>query len=127
MADVMNEKDIKKLFNVSHRNPLRSGEKSPYQVLKEDFYEMIRQREMTFAEFGLAIYLRGKACRFGNPFFLSNETIFNELRTTKRIFLPLRKKLRIKGVIKYNVGCGIGKITQYSMMDSVMIHKRDKR
>lgn len=122
----MKDLNLHTLLN-TRRNPLRSGEKHPYQVLKEDFYEMVRHREMGFDELGLAIYLRGKACRFGNPFRLANQIIYEELKTTKRIFLPLRRKLKLKGIIKYNSGDGKGHWTQYTMIDSVMVHKRDRQ
>ena len=81
------------LRNTPRRNTLRNGERNPYQVIKEDIYEMVRRRDMGFDEFGLAIYLRGKACRYGNPFKLTNHTIYDELGTTRRIVTPLKAKL----------------------------------
>ena len=73
-------------------------------------------------EFGLAVYLRGKARRFGNPFRLSNKTIYYELASTREIVDKVKSRLQIKGIIKYNAG--IGKTwTEYTMLDSVMIPK----
>lgn len=107
-------------------NPKKSGHKNPYQVIKEDLYEMVRRRKMTLQELALAIYLRGKSCRFGNPFKLNNSTIYKELATTKRIVTPLKEKLQLKGVIKFNSGNGTGNWTEYTMIDSMMVHQRDK-
>ena len=109
-----------------HTNPKRSGHKAPYQVIKEDIYEMARRRNMSLEELMLSIYLRGKSCRYGNPFKLTNTTIYHELNTTKRIITPLKKSLQTKGILKYNKGDGKGHWTEYIMLDSVMIHSRDK-
>ena len=95
--------------------------------LREDFYEIIQRRKLSLSECGLCIYLRGKSCRFGNPFKLANKTLYKELNTTRRIVDPLKASLQLKGVIKYNSGIGTGNHTEYTMLDSVMIHKRDKK
>lgn len=121
----MKDIDLSKLIN-TRRNPNRSGEKNPYQVIREDFYEIMRRRELSLKELGFAIYLRGKACRYTNPFKLADKTIFTELGTTRRIVDPIRRSLQLKGVIKYNSGLGTGHWTEYTMIDSVMIHKRDR-
>ncbi len=121
-------KDLNKILSQANRGSrLRSGSKEPYQVLREDFYELIRRRKLGLDECALAIYLRGKACQYSNPFRLANKTIYHELGTTRRIIDPLKHKLQIKGVIKYNSGLGTGNWTIYTMLDSVMVHKRDKK
>ncbi len=111
----------------TRNNSKKTGHKEPYQILYESFYDIIKRRKLTFAEWGFAIYLRGKSCRYTNPFKLADNTIYDELGTTRRIIDPLKRKLQLKGIIKYNSGKGAGNWTEYTMIDSTMIHKRDKK
>ena len=106
-------------------NPIRSGSRNPYQVIKEDIYGMARRRQMKLDELMFAVYLRGKSCRYGNPFRLANTTIYNDLATTRKITDKLKARLQLKGVIKYNSGLGT-KWTEYTMLDSVMVHKNHR-
>lgn len=94
-----------------------------YQRLPEDFYEIIRRRKLRVDQVGFAIYLRGKSCRFGNPFKLSNSIICYELNITEKVLRRLRDTLQTKGILKYDSGIG-KKYTIYSMIDSLMIQSR---
>jgi len=115
----MDQQDLAKLFKYKP-NPRRSGHKEPYHILKEDIYEMARRRKMRLDELMLAVYLRGKAKRYGNPFKLSNGTITHELAQSEWIIRKVRARLQTKGLIKYNVGTG--KLwTEYHMLDTVML------
>jgi len=99
-----------------------------YQVLKENFYEVCRRRELKLDEVALAIYLRGKYCFFRAPvFYLSDKQIYEELNTSRRVLDKVRKRLQIKGLIKYNPGDGRGNTTSYTMIDSVMAPYLDKK
>jgi hypothetical protein len=97
-----------------------------YQKLHEDIYDMMKRRKMGWCELGFAIYLRGKALRFGNPFFVSNNGIILETGTSEFILRRLRDLLQVKGVIKYDIGNGKRHPTTYYMLDSVMIPQRVK-
>lgn len=100
-----------------------------FQYLRnEDFYEIIRRRRLKLDEVGLAIYLRGKYCYKGiNPFPLSNPYICNELGITKKVLTKLRRKLQLKGVIKFDSYEGRGHITLYTMLDTIMMPDRKDR
>ena len=123
-ARQMKNKDFNHALNnlkgIVKHNRRRTGHKDPYQVLKEDIYEITKRRELKMDEFGLAVYLRGKAKRYGNPFKLKNNTITGELNQSEWIIRKIRARLQIKGLIKYNIG--IGKAwTEYTMLDSLML------
>ena len=106
----------------SLHNSKRTGNKEPYQVIKENIYEMARLRKMRLDELMFAVYLRGKSCRYGNPFKLNNSAIYYELATTREIVDKIKARLQLKGVIKYAAGTGKA-WTEYTMIDSVLIHK----
>lgn len=99
-----------------------------YQVLKESFYEVCRRRKLKLDEIALAVYLRGKYCFFRTPvFYLPDKQIYEELNTTRRVLDKVRKRLQVKGLIKYNPGDGRGNTTNYTMIDSVMAPYLDKK
>jgi len=81
--------------------------KSLYQKIycegMQNIYDMKKRRELSMAEFALAIYLRGKAQRLGNPFYQSDENTCNEISESKKVLRRLRKLLQIKGLIKFDV------------------------
>jgi len=93
-----------------------------YHRLPEDFYEIIKCREMKLDEVAFAVYLRGKSCRFGNPFTCYDDFILKELNTTYKIISKIRKRLQTKGVIKFN-SCGRHKPVLYTMLDTYMVPK----
>ena len=126
MSNKLSKKDIARLLPLAALNPNRNGEKHPYHVIKEDIYEMGRRRKMKLDELMFAVYLRGKGCRFGNPFKLSNATLVQELGQSEWIIRKLRATLQLKGIIKYNEGTG-KRWTEYSMLDTVMIHQNHKQ
>lgn len=95
-----------------------------YQKLYEDIYDMMKRRKIGWCELGFAIYLRGKALRFGNPFFMSNSDVCIETGTTDKIIRPLRNSLQVKGIIKFDLGNGKRHPTTYYMLDSVMTPQR---
>ncbi|MBM4240589.1 MAG: hypothetical protein FJ150_02790 [Euryarchaeota archaeon] len=99
-----------------------------YQFLKnEDFYEIIRRRKLKLDEVGFAIYLRGKYCYKGkNPFPLSDNYIQEELGVSLKVLSKLKKRLQLKGVIKYDTFHGRGKATFYTMLDTIMTPSREK-
>ena len=114
------DKILNKLKNGTLRNARRTGSKEPYHVLKEDFYDMVKRRQLKISEVGFSIYLKGKAKRFGNPFKLADKTIYEELGTTRKVISKLKARLQLKGIIKYNAG--IGKVwTEYTLLDSIML------
>lgn len=99
-----------------------------YQVLKEGFYDVCRRRKLKLDEVALAIYLRGKYCFFRTPvFYLPDKQIYKELNTTRRVLDKVRKRLQVKGLIKYDPGDGRGNTTGYTMIDSVMAPYLDKK
>ena len=91
-----------------------------YQKLPEDFYEIIRRRKLKADEALFAIYLRGKYCRFGNPFYSTDKVICYELNFSYKVLSKIRKRLQIKGVIKYDSFHGRGRATIYTMLDTYM-------
>ena len=103
-------------------SPKQTGSKKPYQVIKEDIFEMIGRRKLNMGDFGMCIYLRGKARRYGNPFKLSNTTMMKELHQSEYQLRKLRQRLQVKGLIKYDTGTGKG-WTTYTMLDSVMAQR----
>ena len=115
---------IRKAVQGSSRN-IKAGNVNGYQVLKEDFYVTCKKVNLRLDDIALAVYLRGKSCRFGNPFRLNNSTICKELNTTERILRRIRKRLQDKSLIRFNQGDG--KIyTEYTMLDIVMVPKYPK-
>ena len=88
-----------------------------YQNIQEDIYEICRRRKLKLDELALAIYLRGKSLRFGNPFYLTHRTIYKELNTSRKIIDKIKDRLQLKGVIKYNPG--VGRLyTEYHILDT---------
>ena len=95
-----------------------------YQKLYEDIFEMMKRRKLNWCELGLAVYLRGKAYRFGNPFFISNAEIIKETGTTEKVLRPLRSLLQTKGILNFDIGNGKRHPTTYYILESVMIPQR---
>jgi hypothetical protein len=81
---------------------------------------MLQRRNMKLDELALAIYLRGKSGRFGNPYPQADKYTCKELNISKKILRKLRRKLQEKGVIKYDTSLGRGKATVYTMLDTIM-------
>lgn len=92
----------------------------PYQKVYEDIYEIARRRDLKLAELALAIYLRGKYCRFGNSFYQSDEFTCHELNITPKVLTKVRARLQIKGLIKFNSGNGRGNATVYTILEQLI-------
>ena len=88
-----------------------------YQKLKEGIYEICKRRKLKLDELAFSIYLRGKSQHYGNPFYLTNKTIYMELNTTREIIDKIKARLQLKGVIKYDAGIGRN-YTTYYMLDT---------
>ena len=97
-----------------------------YQVIKEDIYEICKRRKLKLDELALSIYLRGKALRFGNPFYLTNKTICSELNITLKILRKVKSRLQTKGIIEYDNGQGNRHWTKYVMLDTVIMKGAQK-
>ena len=95
--------------------------KRPYQTLYEDLYEITRRRELKLDELALFIYLRSKYCHFGkrNPFYHSDTRTCYELSITPKVLSKVRKRVQLKGLIKFDSGCGRGKATLYYILDQL--------
>lgn len=91
-----------------------------YQKVYEDLYEITRRRKLKLEELALAIYLRGKYCRFGNHFYQSDTATCYELNITPKILRKVRSELQIKGLIKFDAGQGRGKATVYTVLDQLI-------
>jgi hypothetical protein len=83
--------------------------------------DMVRRRKLSWAEIGFAIYIRAKSKRFGNPFYLTDDSITQETGLSAKTFRKLRERLQVKGVISYDSFHGRGKSTIYTCVDNFMI------
>ena len=98
----------------------------PYQTIYEDLYEITRRRDLKLEELALFIYLRSKYCHFGkrNPFYHSDARTCFELNITPKTLSKVRKRVQLKGLIKFDSGCGRGKATLYCILDQ--LHAMEK-
>ena len=86
----------------------------------EDFYDIVRRRKLSPSQVALAVYLRGKYCRFNqNPFYLTDSVICKEYNISKQRLRRLKKALQLKGLIKFDSGIGRGVATEYTMLDTL--------
>ncbi len=108
---------IRRAVQGASRN-IRQGKIRPYHNLKEDWYDICKDRQLKLDEIAVAVYLRGKSCRYGNPFRLANKTIYKQLHSTRRIIDKVKYRLKMKGVLKFKAGVGKD-WTEYTMLDSI--------
>ena len=100
--------------------------KRPYQTIYEDLYEITRRRDLKLDELALFIYLRSKYCHFGkrNPFYHSDARTCFELNITPKVLSKVRKRVQLKGLIKFDSGCGRGRATLYCILDQLHATER---
>lgn len=88
-----------------------------------NFFEMIRDRELSYDTAFFMSYLRMIACYYRKPIFTWTDSMIRQDmgdRMSKKVLKRLRKELKVKGFIKFTPGKSIKEPSQYTMLETIM-------